>query len=145
MSYRIWLFLAGIAGGTAVAAAAYGAHALNGITTVSPTVKIFETATLFHGLHAVALTLTAVLIAATDGRRGTVATLFLNLAAAAFLAGIILFSGGIYYHTLNGIQATTPIVPAGGFGFIAGWAALALSSLGFRQAQGNAIVNPIPQ
>ena len=33
MFYRIWLFLAGLAGASAVAAAAYGAHSLNGAVT----------------------------------------------------------------------------------------------------------------
>ncbi len=130
MSYRIWLFLAGIAGGTAVLAAAYGAHGLNGVVTVSPMVKIYDTATLFHALHAIALTLTAVLLAATDGRRGMFATALLNIAAAAFLIGILLFSGGIYFHIARGLQSVTPVVPAGGIAFVVGWGALALSAFG---------------
>jgi uncharacterized membrane protein YgdD (TMEM256/DUF423 family) len=134
MAYRIWLFLAGIAGGTAVAAAAYGAHGLNGVVTVSPMVKIYDTATLYHALHAIALALTAVLMAATEDRRGPLATVLLNIAAAAFLIGIIMFSGGIYYHIGRAIQTVTPIVPAGGGAFIIGWGALALSALGFRRA-----------
>jgi uncharacterized membrane protein YgdD (TMEM256/DUF423 family) len=139
MSYRIWLFIAGIAGGTAVLAAAYGAHGLNGVVTVSPMVKIYDTATLFHALHSIAMMLTAVLLAATEGRRGPFATVMLNIAAAAFLLGILLFSGGIYYHIARGIQSVTPVVPAGGIAFVVGWAALALSALGFRAAP----VNPV--
>jgi uncharacterized membrane protein YgdD (TMEM256/DUF423 family) len=133
MSYRIWLFLAGLAGGTAVMAAAYGAHGLNGVVTVSPMVKIYDTATLYHALHAIALALVAVLLAATEGRRGTFACVLLNIAAAAFLIGIILFSGGIYFHIARGIQAVAPVVPAGGIAFIIGWGALALSALGLRR------------
>ena len=134
MSYRIWLFLAGIAGGTAVAAAAYGAHGLNGVVTFSPTVKMYDTAALFHALHAIALTLAAVLLAATDGRRNGFGTALLNLAAAAFLIGIILFSGGIYYQIAHNAQAFGRIVPTGGVAFMVGWAALALSAFGFRGA-----------
>lgn len=141
MSYRIWLFLAGLAGGTAVLAAAYGAHGLNGVVTVSPMVKIYDTATLFHALHSIVLMLTAVLIAATDGRRGPFATIMLNIAAAAFFLGILLFSGGIYYHIARGLQAVTPVVPAGGIGFVIGWAALALSAFGFRSAPANPLPN----
>jgi uncharacterized membrane protein YgdD (TMEM256/DUF423 family) len=139
MSYRIWLFLAGVAGAAAVIAAAYGAHGLNNIATVSPVVKIYDTATLFHALHAITLALIAVLLAATDGRRGPIATALLNIAAAAFLIGIILFSGGIYYHVARGIQSVTPIVPAGGIAFLVGWGALALSAFGFRGAPLNQV------
>ena len=139
MSYRIWLFLAGIAGGTAVIAAAYGAHGLNGVVTVSPMVKIYDTATLYHALHAIALALTAVLLAATDGRRGMVATVLLNFAAAGFVIGILLFSGGIYIHIARGLQSVTPVVPAGGIAFIVGWSALALSAFGFHSAPLNQI------
>jgi uncharacterized membrane protein YgdD (TMEM256/DUF423 family) len=103
MSYRIWLFLAGLAGGTAVMAAAYGAHGLNGVVTVSPMVKIYDTATLYHALHAIALALVAALLAAT------------------------------YFHIARGIQAVAPVVPAGGIAFIIGWGALALSALGLRR------------
>jgi uncharacterized membrane protein YgdD (TMEM256/DUF423 family) len=133
MLYRIWLFLAGIAGGTAVLASAYGAHTLGGIVTVSPTIKTYDTATLFHALHAIALASTAVLMAATEGRRGMFATVLLNIAAAGFAIGIILFSGGIYYQIGSAIQTVTPIVPAGGGALLIGWGALALSALGLRR------------
>jgi uncharacterized membrane protein YgdD (TMEM256/DUF423 family) len=134
MLYRIWLFLAGLLGGAAVLAAAHGAHGLNSATTFSAAVKIYDTATLYHVVHAIALTLTAVLLAATEGRRGLFATLALNFAAFAFFAGIILFSGGIYYQITRGggFEFGVPIVPAGGILFMAGWIALAVSAFGFR-------------
>jgi uncharacterized membrane protein YgdD (TMEM256/DUF423 family) len=135
MFYRIWLFLAGLAGASAVAAAAYGAHGLNGAVTFSAPVKIYESGALFHALHALALTLTAVLLAATEGRRGAFACWMLNIAALAFVAGIVLFSGGIYYQVVNGTQFTAPIVPAGGIILMGGWLALALSAFGLRKAQ----------
>jgi len=133
MLYRIWLFLAGIAGGTALLAAAYGAHGLGGVTTFSPTVKIYDTATLQHALHALVLAATAVLMAATEGRRGMFATVLLNIAATSFVLGIILFSGGIYYQIGSASQTMTPIVPVGGGALLIGWGALALSALGFRR------------
>jgi uncharacterized membrane protein YgdD (TMEM256/DUF423 family) len=137
MSYRIWLFLAGLSGASAVAAAAYGAHGLNGAVTFSASVKIYETAALFHALHALALTLTAVLLAATEGRRGAFACWMLNIAALAFVAGTVLFSGGVYYQIVGGAQSTMPalVVPTGGIAFMVGWVALALSAFGFREAQ----------
>jgi uncharacterized membrane protein YgdD (TMEM256/DUF423 family) len=139
MAYRIWLFLAGIAGGTAVLAAAYGAHGLSEVAAVSPMAKMFNTATLFHALHAIVMALTAVLLAATEGRRRVFATMMLNVAAAAFLIGIVLFSGGIYYHVARDMPPAVPIVPAGGIAFVAGWGAMALSAFGFRRAPLNQV------
>lgn len=130
--YRLWLFLAGVSGAAAVLAAAHGAHALGGLTTFSSAVKIFETGTLYHSVHSIALMLVAILLAATEGRRTGFATWLLNIAALAFVLGVVLFSGGIYYQVARGVQATVPIVPAGGIAFVIGWAALALSAFGFR-------------
>ena len=140
MSYRIWLFVAGLAGASAVAAAAYGAHGLNGAVTFSAPVKFYETAALFHALHALALMLTAVLLAATEGRRGAFACWMLNIAAFAFVAGIVLFSGGVYYQIVGGTGAILPVlvVPTGGIAFLVGWVALAVSAFGLRKAQAQA-------
>jgi len=132
MSYRIWLFIAGLCGLAAVVAAAHGAHTLNGLTNFSSAVKVYETGALYHMVHAIALMLTAVLLAATDGRRGAFASWLLNIAALAFLLGIILFSGGVYYQVLRSVQTSVPVVPVGGAFFLAGWAALAISAFGFR-------------
>ena len=88
------------------------------------------------GLFAfLALMLTAVLLAATEGRRGAYACWMLNIAGLAFAVGIVLFSGGIYLQILRGVQLPPAIVPTGGIAFMIGWAALALSAFGLRKAQ----------
>ena len=133
--YRLWLFLAGVSGAAAVLAAAHGAHTLGGLTSFSSAVKIFETGTLYHTVHSIALMLTAILLAATEGRRRIWASWLLNIAALAFVIGIVLFSGGVYYQVTRGVQANVPIVPVGGVAFLIGWAALALSAFGFRTVQ----------
>ncbi len=112
-------------------AAGYGAHSLNGITTFSTAVKIYETGQLFHMLHSIALFGIAILFAATDGWRGTFTNWALQIAALAFLLGIVLFSGGIYYSVFKGAQVGLPVVPTGGGLFLLGWAALAISAFGF--------------
>jgi uncharacterized membrane protein YgdD (TMEM256/DUF423 family) len=137
MLYRIWLFLAGISGGAAVLAAAYGAHGLQNVVTVSPMIKAYDTATLYHALHSIALAVIATLLAATEGRRGLFTCVMLNIAAVAFIIGIVLFSGGIYYHVTRNMQSVTPVVPGGGAAFLVGWAALALSAFGFRRSPVN--------
>jgi uncharacterized membrane protein YgdD (TMEM256/DUF423 family) len=132
MAFRIWLFLASLSAITAVLAGAYGAHALGGATTYSTFTKIYETGQLYHALHSIALLGVAVLLAATEGARNAFGTWALNIAAVAFLLGMVLFSGGIYHQVINSVQSGVPIVPAGGGLFLLGWAALALSAFGFR-------------
>lgn len=132
MSFRIWLFIAAISALLAIIAAAHGAHALNRTALFPTAAKIYDTAQLFHMLHATALFGVAILFGATDRRRVFWATLMLQIAAIGFVAGIVLFSGGIYYHVLKGVEPGLPIVPAGGVSFMIGWSALALSAFGFR-------------
>jgi uncharacterized membrane protein YgdD (TMEM256/DUF423 family) len=132
MSFRFWLFVAGISALLSIAAAAHGAHALNRVALFPTAAKIYDTAQLFHMAHAIALLAVAVLLGATEDRRTVWGDWMLQIAAFAFLAGMALFSGGIYYHVLKGIEPSIPIVPAGGVSFMIGWAALALSAFGFR-------------
>ena len=130
--YRIWLFLAGLTGCASLIAATYGAHGLSGALPASA--KIYDTASLQHGLHSIALALTAVLLAATEGRRKGFGAVLMNIAAFAFFAGIILFSGSLYYQIVRGVQDMPPIAPVGGSLLMAGWLALALSAFGIRRA-----------
>jgi|EndMetStandDraft_4_1072995.scaffolds.fasta_scaffold472695_1 uncharacterized membrane protein YgdD (TMEM256/DUF423 family) len=130
--YRIWLFLAGLSGCAALIAASYAAHGLTGIA--APAMKNYETASLQHVLHSIAMAIAAGLLIASDGRRSGFGTLVLNLSAFAFLAGIILFSGSLYYEVLRGAQNFRQFVPVGGSLLMAGWVALALSALGIGRA-----------
>ncbi len=131
--FRLWIFIAGLSGAAAVLAGAYGSHALFPVGTDSVQADVFRTGQLYHLLHTVALAGVAALMAATDGRRRLWAAVLVNASALAFVAGILFFAGGIYFHTLSGEPAGR-IVPAGGIAFAIGWAALALSVPGFRRA-----------
>ena len=126
--FRVWLFIAGVTALLAIMAGAYGAHALNSSALFPTAAKIYDTAQLFHMVHAVALFGIAILMAGTDGRRAGWASWMLHIAALGFLAGMLLFSGGIYYQVLKGVETGMPIVPVGGVSFMIGWAALALSA-----------------
>jgi uncharacterized membrane protein YgdD (TMEM256/DUF423 family) len=132
MAYRIWLFVGALSGLTSVLAAAYGAHGLTGITTSATALRIYQIAQEFQALHSVVLLGIATLIAATDGRLGAFADWALQISAAAFLLGIVLFCGGIYLGVVTGAQ-TGWLVPVGGGTFLLGWAALAISAFGFRR------------
>ena len=139
MAYRIWLFVAGMVAVTALIAAAYGAHALNRFALIPTVAKIYDIGQLYHMAHALALFGLAILLAATEGRRTLWSNLMINVAGLAFLAGIALFSGGIYYQVVNEVKLADNIVPAGGMAFMTGWAALALSAFGFHDKR------PYPQ
>jgi uncharacterized membrane protein YgdD (TMEM256/DUF423 family) len=132
MAYRFWLFVGALSGLTSVLAAAYGAHGLTGITTSATSLRIYEIAQEFQALHSVALLGIAALIAATHGWRGAFAGRALQISAAAFLLGIVLFCGGIYLGVVTGAR-TGWLVPVGGGMFLLGWAALAMSAFGFRR------------
>jgi uncharacterized membrane protein YgdD (TMEM256/DUF423 family) len=119
-------------GCAALIAATYGAHGLSGVDPAA--VKIYATASLQHGMHAIVLALTAVLLVVTEGRRGIFGSLLMNSAAFAFLAGMILFSGSLYYQVVRGVQDMPPIAPIGGTLLMLGWLALALSAFGIRRA-----------
>jgi uncharacterized membrane protein YgdD (TMEM256/DUF423 family) len=113
---RAWLIVAGLAGALAVAAGAYLAHG-SGLALES--VALLTTAQNYLLWHALALGL----VAAVGWNGGP---LVLALAAWAFLAGIVLFSGGIALHALADIDLGV-LVPLGGFAFILGWLLLALT------------------
>ncbi len=58
----------------------------------------------------------------------------LRLAGWGFLAGSLLFSGGLYVMGVTGLRALGPIVPVGGLLYLAGWVALFGYGLGLRGA-----------
>ena len=132
--FRLWLCIAGLSGAAAVLVGAYGSHALFPVGTASAEADVFRTGQLYHLLHSIALFGVAALLAATDGRRRLWAAWLLQIAGLAFVVGILLFAGGIYFHILSGQPASARLVPTGGIAFVIGWAALALSVFGFRRA-----------
>jgi uncharacterized membrane protein YgdD (TMEM256/DUF423 family) len=112
--------IAGLAGASAVAAGAFGAHALRG--ALEPrAVEIFQTAAQYHLVHAAALLALAVLAS-----RGSP-----KLAAAFWLilAGVAVFSGSLYALALSGIGWLGAVTPIGGVLLIAGWLAAAWAGL----------------
>lgn len=108
--------LAGLAGASAVLLGAFGAHALRGVLDAQSR-ELWQTAVNYHVWHALALALAAGL---GHGRSG-------RFAIAAFVVGIVLFSGSLYALALGAPRWAGIITPFGGLAFIAGWIALGLS------------------
>ena len=101
-------------------------HGLEG--RVSPQdLEIFQTGAHYHLTHALAMGLSALAVRA--GGAGRMA----NAAAGLFLAGVILFSGSLYFLGFTGSRALVLVTPIGGLSLLAGWTALACCA--FRSAR----------
>jgi uncharacterized membrane protein YgdD (TMEM256/DUF423 family) len=113
---------AGISGGLGVALGAFGAHGLRG-KVEERLLETFQTAVQYQMIHALALLIVAFMML-QSGRNLT-----LDIAAGAFVVGILLFSGSLYGLVLTDMRWLGPVTPLGGLCFIAGWAALVAAGL----------------
>lgn len=118
---RIFLMFAGVFGALGVAAGAFGAHALRD-RLGAELMSTWETAVLYHLLHAVALLLLAVGVDRADAGHSWFAA-----AGWLWVAGIILFSGSLYALSLGGPRLLGPITPIGGVAFVFGWSCLVVA------------------
>jgi uncharacterized membrane protein YgdD (TMEM256/DUF423 family) len=114
-----WLFIAAINGALAVIAGALASHA-QGLDPVAH--ADIGLGASYQLSHAIAMALAAF---AGRGQAAKCAT----ISAALFLAGIVLFSGGLYLLALTAVRTLAYMVPFGGAAFIAGWIALAVTAL----------------
>ena len=114
----LWLVLAALNGGIAVATGAYASHGLSDPRAV----ELFRIAGQYQMWHALALAGVAVL-----GRLEVVpsAPRLLAIAGWTFLAGIVLFCGSLYLLAIQGPNPLGAVAPVGGISFMAGWVALA--------------------
>ena len=118
---RVWLVIAALNGFVAVAVGAFGAHALQNRLDAHA-MQVFETGARYQMYHALGIGLAAF---AMRDDAATPAT----IAAALFLAGIVLFSGSLYLLALTGTRAFGLVTPFGGLSFLLGWATLAWTGL----------------
>lgn len=116
---RIFLTLASLFGGLAVALGAFGAHALRGRLDEQMLAN-FETGVRYHFYHALALVAVAVVIKFWPNSP------LANYAGWLFVVGILIFSGSLYLMALTGARWLGAITPIGGVAFIAGWICLAI-------------------
>jgi uncharacterized membrane protein YgdD (TMEM256/DUF423 family) len=116
---RTFLLIGALAGLTAVALGAFGAHGLR--SRLSPDMlAVFETGVRYHMYHALALVATALVMQRFSGR--------LTVAAGwLFTVGIVLFSGSLYLLAFTGVTMLGAITPLGGVAFLLGWACLAFA------------------
>jgi uncharacterized membrane protein YgdD (TMEM256/DUF423 family) len=117
---RLFFRLGSISGLIAVAAGAFGAHALRARLTPDY-LAVFETAARYQMYHALGLLAAAWAVTRWPGP-------LVRLAGWLFVIGTVLFSGSLYGVALTGIRWLGAIAPLGGVAFLAGWLCLALSA-----------------
>jgi uncharacterized membrane protein YgdD (TMEM256/DUF423 family) len=105
--------IAGLLGLTGVLLGAFGAHALKATLITRGTAATWETAVLYHLVHAVAVF--AAVAALSSPRR------WLARAAITWTVGVILFSGSLYAFALGGPHWLVYITPFGGLALLLGW------------------------
>jgi uncharacterized membrane protein YgdD (TMEM256/DUF423 family) len=118
---RTFAALGSLLAGVAVAAGAFGAHALR--ARLSPAdLATFETGARYQMYHALALLVVAWAAPQWPGALPRAAGWF-------FVAGIVVFSGSLYALVLSGQRWLGAITPLGGVAFLAGWACLLAAAL----------------
>jgi uncharacterized membrane protein YgdD (TMEM256/DUF423 family) len=103
-------------GFVAVAAGAFGAHALRTRLDAAD-LAIFETAARYQMYHALAMLAAAWAVGRWPG-------LPAQAAGWLFLGGTLVFSGSLYLLVLTGQRWLGAVTPIGGLGLLAGWLAL---------------------
>ena len=114
---RMFAFLGASLAGLAVAAGAFGAHALRNRFTPAE-LEVFETAVRYQMYHALALLVTAAILARWPGQAA-------RAAGWLFFSGTLVFSGTLYLLVLTGSGWLGAVTPVGGLALLAGWLALA--------------------
>jgi uncharacterized membrane protein YgdD (TMEM256/DUF423 family) len=117
MSARTFALVGALLAFAAVAAGAFGAHALKA-RLPADALAVFETAVRYHLVHALALFVVAWVTTQWPGRAA-------GISGWLFIAGIVLFSGSLYLFVLTGHRSFGAITPVGGVSLLAGWLALA--------------------
>jgi uncharacterized membrane protein YgdD (TMEM256/DUF423 family) len=127
---RKHLVLAAVVGASGVITGALGAHALKETLLVRESLSAWNTAALYHLVHAPALLATSLTIPGNPSGAA-----WLSRANACWVLGITLFSGSLYWLSLGGPRWLGPITPVGGVFLIAGW----LCVLGTAKTMGSSV------
>lgn len=109
MEPRLALRLAALTGFLAVALGAFGAHGMKDLLVKNGTASVWETAAMYHLIHAAVL----LTLALHDPVPRTPFILI--------LVGIVIFSGSLYFLAATGVTILGAITPIGGLSLLAGW------------------------
>lgn len=115
------LVTAGVSGFLAVFFGAFGSHILKA-SLGEKFFSTFQTANQYHFWHTLALLLVAFLRLQHPQK-------FFTASAAAFIAGLFLFSGSLYLYAVYQERGFALVAPLGGASFMVGWLLLVLGSI----------------
>lgn len=118
---RTFVTLAALLGLLAVAAGAFGAHALRERLAAAD-LAVFETAARYQMFHALALLFVGLAAGRASGA-------LWGAAGWLFVVGTLVFSGSLYLLALGGVRWLGAITPVGGVCLLGGWGCLALAAL----------------
>lgn len=125
MQAKTTLLSAAVAGFSAVALGAFGAHGLKQVLS-DKMLTVWQTAVQYHLVHSVVLLALAVaLLLLPSG----VSKTWLQRSATLMVIGLLLFSGSLYAMTLTGIRPLGMITPLGGVSWLIGWGLMAVAAL----------------
>ena len=116
---RIVVVLAGVSGAASVLLGAFAAHGLRARLSEQH-LAVFQTAVHYQQWHSLALLLVGLWLLRQP-------SLYLRLASAAWLLGMLLFSGSLYALVLWGWPVGL-LTPLGGLCLVAGWLAVSLAA-----------------
>jgi uncharacterized membrane protein YgdD (TMEM256/DUF423 family) len=116
---RVFFGCGAVSAMLAVAAGAFGAHALRARLTPAH-LAIFETGARYQIYHALALLAVGWAVARWPGPLPV-------YAGWLFVLGSIVFSGSLYILALTGVRWWGAVTPIGGVAFLAGWLCLVLT------------------
>jgi uncharacterized membrane protein YgdD (TMEM256/DUF423 family) len=128
MNQKVTLLCGALLGGLGVALGAFGAHALKPVLLENNKLEIYETATRYQLVHALALLIAGALMAQVHHKT-------LRWATTCWAVGILFFSGSLYALSFRSITAIAYLTPVGGLLFLAGWAFLAVAILKINKAR----------
>ena len=117
----LWMAVGAAAMALGVVAGAFGAHSL-APQLDARSLQTFETAVRYHLIHGLGLLAVGALVAL-----GVESPAW--LAGALMTAGIVLFSGSLYWLALGGPSWLGPVTPLGGVCLIAAWGCLFVALL----------------
>ena len=121
-SSRFYIALAAFFALTGVITGALGAHALEKSLNLRNMTSVWQTAALYHIVHALALFCLGIWISSTSGSRGK------TTAGILWTLGILCFSGSLYALALGGPRILGPVTPLGGLLFISGWLSVLITA-----------------
>ena len=121
MTDRFFFACGALLAGLAVAAGAFGAHALRAVLSPAA-LATFETAVRYQMVHALALLAVGWAVTRWPSRA-------IVWAGWLMLAGSVLFCASLYLLALTGSRALVLATPIGGVAWLAAWGCLAAGAL----------------